>query len=313
MSDKKQLRLDEKMTRGVARWSAAFGLSFQHILINTGARFMPLAAGTVFAFGVYEFVHALGYAAWSAPVAAAVAIGIAAIGFKSAHTVMDAIENGRSLFVPIALFATYITIGGGSVWLTDANSGQQVFTSMVFLLDAVMYLLLGIDTVRRGQSRKEAAAMASVVDEKTAADALARARKLEDDAIEFEREEAAKAAQHKRTLEKKAQAQAQRAPVIAPHKTQAQARQPSGGSGNASASARMSEIDYARILYNAFSDGGEMRTADARELLSQDALGDNGIKARTVDKVLNFVVDEKYFVKQGRGVFYTNGRSPHAD
>ena len=61
MSDKKekqekQLRLDEKMTRGVARWSAAFGLSFQHILTSTGARAMPIAAGIVF---VYNIVYIL--------------------------------------------------------------------------------------------------------------------------------------------------------------------------------------------------------------------------------------------------------------
>ena len=95
----KQLRLDEKMTRGVARWSAAFGLSFQHILINTGARFMPLAAGTVFAFGVYEFVQALGYAAWSAPVAAAVAI--ANIKLMQKEHIIENVGTDSKLFKSI--------------------------------------------------------------------------------------------------------------------------------------------------------------------------------------------------------------------
>ncbi len=281
---------DKRLIAFVGRWSTAVGLSIQFSITNLFSRMLPLVGGGLFGIGIYEIYAPLA----GVPVAVAMAVitagGIEAVGFMASKRAIQAHADGKPLLLPVTFVAMYLLIGGGALWFTDAAAEYKMMTTAVFLMVAILYALIGMETIERAEN-------------KTAVNDLERQRELEDEA------RARVLVLEDRALdEKRADKEANRA-----NKQAAKMASLNGSAVTVSPSAvtikrtppqsssAVSEA-YLRHFTALHGMAGEFTTAQARSAL--------GLSDKGTGNVLREAVSSGVLNKQGRGVYVANGVDP---
>jgi len=274
---------DEQLVKFARRWSTAIGLTIQYIITNLFSRLLPLVSGGLFGIGVYAFwMEETNAAALSVTMAVFTAGGVEAVGFMASHRAIKAYEEKRPLILPLAFVAIYLLVGGGALWFTDVALAHKIITTAVFLLVAVNYALIGMETLERKESAVERKA-------------AARVDTLEDGQIEFERELKRQQAADRLAVKmaKLAQPIAQSQTALTPAVTTVSTTLQSSDAVSAAT------LKHFKVLHGI---AGEFTTAQARDALPLSAKG--------VGNVLQSAVAHKILDKKGRGIYKSNGTHP---
>jgi len=273
---------DEQLVKFARRWSTAIGLTIQYTITNLFSRLLPLVSGGLFGIGVYAFwMDETAAAMLSVTMAVFTAGGVEAVGFMASHRAIKSYEEKRPLILPLSFVAIYLIVGGGALWFTDVNTAHKIITTAVFLLVAVNYALIGMDSIERKESSIERKA-------------AARVDTLEDDKIEFERELKRQQAADRLAVKMAKIAQ----PIAQPIAQSATKAQPIAQSATHSAM-----WERACLLYSAHEDGRDLTPASARRTLT-------GVSGRTVSNVIRYSLGEGHIEQKAHGVYVVNGNDP---
>ena len=272
--------MDEELVKFTRRWSTAIGLSIQYAITNLFSRLLPLVSGGLFGIGVYSFwMDETAAVILSATMAIFTAGGVEAVGFMASHRAIKAYEEKRPLALPLSFVAIYLLVGGGALWFTDAAIAHKIITTAVFLLVAVNYALIGMESMERKEAGAERKAAGRV-------DTLADAQ------IEFERE-LKRTAQANRQAVKMAKVSALPASTLTPSVSTVR----NAAQSSDTVSAAM--LAHFKVLHDM---GGEFETAQARAVL--------GLSPKMTGNALKAALQHGILDRKGRGIYISNGTHP---